>query len=533
MTRPKIHPEVLLFTFCFFFFARPSQAAARVEIRNGWFYVDGSPFYVKGVGYAPWRPHQHPGVSYAGVNHRWTQMDFERIKAAHFNTIRTWEALEPEELALAQASGLWVLQGIRLDPRQDFSDARNQASCLAQVRQTAEQSKAFDNVLGYLVMNDPWPQGVEASGQENTRQFFRRLKRAIQEIDPRPVSMESWMPLAFFDDPDFDFAAFDAFAFWPPSIQDSLGLAGTVRWLADHFAAGRPLLIGETGGYAVSRSSSGAAGGYGGLSEYDQSVADLESLRSALQGHAQGSVLVSWIDTWHYPQNPDVHDDDPWEWDGLLAIATDRPKDMDGVPRQIYRDVTRYNEVILVEPKADHFYGLRDAIAVQVYGAPNVARVRYSLNGEDWRPVENAGQGWWQTFFKLPALAKNRQHLAIQALDSDDRVLETKDVSFLAALSPEQVDIQPGGGAGLAFTIQVSRGNHRPIPGRKVTIGFFYPLSQRESESVLTTDAGGRIRTRCALAPRVPEDDYLYVSAGTSSPENVRAGDLRIFRLGR
>ena len=92
----------------------------RVEIRDGRFFVDGSPFYVRGVGYAPWRPHQHPGVSYTGTNHRWTKMDFERMKAAHFNTVRTWDALEPEDLALAKENGLMVLQGIWLDPKAGF-----------------------------------------------------------------------------------------------------------------------------------------------------------------------------------------------------------------------------------------------------------------------------------------------------------------------------------------------------------------------------------------------------------------------------
>jgi len=54
------------------------------------------------------RPHQRPGVSYVDTNRRWTAMDFERIKAAHFNTVRTWDALAPEELALAQKNGLLV-----------------------------------------------------------------------------------------------------------------------------------------------------------------------------------------------------------------------------------------------------------------------------------------------------------------------------------------------------------------------------------------------------------------------------------------
>src|SRR5258708_6824712 len=227
--------------------------ASRVEIREGRFYVDNEPFYVRGVGYAPWRPHQHPGLSYTDTNRPWTTLDFERIKAAHFNTIRTWDALEPEELALAKENGLMVLQGIWLDPKEDFSDPHNQQSAVAQVQAVAEKSKGFDNVLGYLVMTEPNSEAVLDTGAPETLQFFRVLKRSIQAIDPRPVSMDSWPPLAFMDHHDFDFVTFNLFAFWPKSITNAIGLAGMTRWFADHAAGDKPLIVGETGGYAVSK----------------------------------------------------------------------------------------------------------------------------------------------------------------------------------------------------------------------------------------------------------------------------------------
>jgi len=227
------------------------------------------------------------------TNRRWTELDFRRIKAAHFNTIRTWDALAPEELALAKKYGLMVIQGIWLDPRQNFADPHNQDSCVSQVETIAQQSKDYDNVLGYLVMTEPTPEAVEAAGEEETLRFFRRLKRTIQAIDPRPVSMDSWLPLAFLDHSLWDFVTFNTFAFVPRSINFSLGYPGYNRWLADHFAGERPFLVGETGGYAVSQASFSAYGGFGGLTEYDQSLKDLESLRGTIEGHAAGAVLVS------------------------------------------------------------------------------------------------------------------------------------------------------------------------------------------------------------------------------------------------
>jgi len=506
--------------------------AARVEIREGHFYVDGSPFYIRGIGYAPWRPHQHPGVSYTGTNHRWTKMDFERMKAAHFNTIRTWDALEPDDLALAKENGLMVLQGIWLDPKQDFSDPHNQQAALAQVQSVAEQSKDYDNVLGYIVMTEPSPQAVLETGTEPTLQYFRKLKRTIQTVDPRPVSMDSWIPLAFLDHHDFDFVTFNLYAFWPNSISSAMGLAGMTRWLTDHLAGDKPLLIGETGGYSVSEASQTASGGFGGLSDYNQSLKDLESLRATLEGHAAGSVLVSWIDTWHYPTDPDTHDNEPWEWDGVLGIPTDSSDDMDGIPRQIYRDVTVYNQLIPVEPKDNHIYPIQQPLPIQVNAADDVVYVRYNLNDGDWTYLDGSGKGWFQGSFKLPKLARKRLTLSFQALDKDETVLAKKSVSFLAGVQSEKVTLELKNSSRLEFTATVLGGDHLPIEGRKVSYGCFYPISFKEGKGTLTTNAAGQIIFSCPVVNGAPAR-YLFVAAGTDSPEYRRTSDLRIFKLGQ
>ncbi len=522
-----------LFVFCLLTSSFPVWAS-RSEIRNGRFYVDNEPFYVRGVGYAPWRPHQHPGVSYTDANRHWTALDFQRMKAAHVNTLRSWDALAPQELALAKQYGLMVLQGIWLDPRQDFSDHRNQESCVTRVKSVAEQSKDFDNVLGYLVMTEPNPRVVMEAGVDETNQFFRRLKRTIQTVDPRPVSMDSWIPLAFMNYQDFDFVTFNTFAFWPKSVNYALGFAGYNRWLADHFAADRPLLIGETGGYAVSRATETEAGGSGGWTEYNQSIKDLESLRGTVQGHASGACLVSWIDTWHYPSDPDVHDNEPWEWDGILGIPTDSKNDSEGVTRQVYRDLTKFNELMLLEPKAEHIYS--DSFPIHVSAAENVASVSYSLNEGDWKLLTGSGHGWFQGFCKLARLARKRQKLTVQAMDASEQVLDKKEISFLTQVQPEQVFIESVPESkketALRFRIRATDDAHRPLVQRKIYFGFFYPITLRETQGTQMTDSAGEITITSSLKPQA-EDRFLYVSAGTDSPERVRTGDMRIFTLGK
>ncbi len=527
-----------LFSFFFFLFSMsaPALGAARVEIRNGRFYVDGEPFFVRGVGYAPWRPHQRPGVSYTGTNYRYTKMDFERIKKAGFNVVRGWDTLDPEDLALAKSYGLMVLQGIWLDPKQDFSDPHNQQSAIAQVRGMAERSKDFDNVLGYLVMTEPFPQAVLETGQQETEQYFRRLKRAIQEVDPRPVSMDSWPPLAFLDHNDFDFATFNLFGFWPKSLIHAMGLAGMTRWYTDHMAPGKPLIVGETGGYSVSEATNTTYGGSGGWSEYNQSMKNLESLRATVEGHAQGSVLVSWIDTWHYPKDPDQHDNEPWEWNGLLAIPTDSAKDMNGVPRQVYHDVTAYNHVIPVEPRTNHYYPVDQPVSIQVNTSDSVVYVRYSINHADWKYLDGSGHGWFQGFFKLPKLAKRRQTLALEALDKKETVISAKEVSFLAGVLEESISVQPRtaakGSKSQEFVARVLDGLRRPIADRKVYFGCFDPVAFGERLGQVTTNASGEASFACQPVSPTPTR-YIFAAAGTENPDRVRVSDLRVFKLGR
>ena len=510
-------------------------SAARSEIRNGQFYVDGEPFYVAGVGYYSLRPHQQPGVSYAETNKRWTEMDFKRIKAAHFNTIRTWDALEPSELALAQKYNLMVLQGIWLDPHQDFSDLHNQDSAVAQVQNIAQASKDYDNVLGYVVMTEPTVEAVLGAGEEETLRFFRRLKRTIQAVDPRPVSMDSWLPIGFLDHSLWDFVTFNTFAFAPASISYAMGFPGYNRWLVDRYAMDRPFIVGETGGYSVSPSSWSTLGGYGGLSEYDQSIKDLESLRGTIEGHASGAVLVSWIDSWHYPKVSETHADEPWSWDGILGIPTDSKKDMDGIPRQIYHDVTAYNLIIPLEPKANHLYPSGVQIPVKIYTSEPVEGVDISLNGGDWRPLRGTGHGNWLGFFEMPKTAKHRQRLTVRGTDAIGQELARKDISFVTAIPVEHVTIgllEQVKKTGLyQCRVQFNDDKMHPLAQRKIYYGFFLPSDWREAQGTGTTDDHGEVLITCPLTLNA-DNHYLYVAAGTDNPDHVRASDMRLFKIG-
>ena len=318
--------------------------ANRIKIKGDWFYLNGKRFFVNAVGYSGWRPHQWPGTD--KVNLKLVDLDFKRIKEAGFNTVRTWAALSEEELKLARKYNLFVIQGIWIDPNLNFSDPRATRIALNKVKNIVEYSKKYDNIIMYLVMTEPSQEAVLSAGIDKTLKFFKEIKQTIKAIDNKPVSMDSWIPLGFLDHSFWDVVTFNAFMFTPESINRTIGFKNYVHWIKENLAKDKPLFIGETGGFSVSEKRLNDLN-FGGNSEEEQARGDIESIQKAIAAGAAGVCTVSWIDTWHYPSNPNVHNNHPWEWNGILAIKDDT--DLKGTPRKVYYDLSEFNRFRLLQ----------------------------------------------------------------------------------------------------------------------------------------------------------------------------------------
>ncbi|MBF0489943.1 MAG: hypothetical protein HQL15_04920 [Candidatus Omnitrophica bacterium] len=309
-----------------------------VEIIGDKIFVQGQPFLIKAVGYAGWRPGQMPGVDKVDLS--LVKEDFRRIKEAGFNTIRTWDALSPEELDLSVKYGLWVIQGIWLDPSHDWQDKVFCAQAIRYVQRVAQWSKPYPNILMYMVMTEPTQSSILYRGSKNTEGFLLKLKTILQQVDHAPVSMDSWLPIAFMDHSFLDVITFNTFSFVPESINKAIGYGNYVVWLKRNVAQNKPFFIGETGGYSVSQTRKNDFG-FGGNTQEQQSSGDRRSVLEALKAGACGTSVVSWIDTWHYPDDPRVHGKDPWEWDGLLDVSLENKM---GSPRKVYQDIKHMNQ---------------------------------------------------------------------------------------------------------------------------------------------------------------------------------------------
>ena len=89
----------------------------KIELIGDSIYIDGKKFFIKGIGYSPYRPDKWPGSK---VPVEIVEADFRRIKAAGFNTLRVWGVMPEEQLTLAEKYGLKVIQAVSLRSDADF-----------------------------------------------------------------------------------------------------------------------------------------------------------------------------------------------------------------------------------------------------------------------------------------------------------------------------------------------------------------------------------------------------------------------------
>ncbi len=323
----------------------PAPPTRHLEIRDGWYFVDGRKVFVNALGYEIGaRPGQHP------YQHRVKDLallraDLAVIKAAGFNAIRTWSQLEEDELEVVRDSGLMVVFGIWVPPDEDFADPKVVARDEQLVRRVLSYSKRFDNIVTYLIMNEPMPEHMRRVGGRATAELWKRLRDVIHAEHPGvPVTISGNAAIVAF----LDMNLFDVYAYNDYDYDDGMsfthGYADGLRALVERNAQGKPLLVTEFG-YSVSR-----AGGdhYGGNTLRQQSDGVLRNYRGLLDAGAAGACPFYYADGWWKGGAPAVHDDTPEEWFGFWGYAD--LHDTVGHPRPVWYALTTYNEALVASP---------------------------------------------------------------------------------------------------------------------------------------------------------------------------------------
>lgn len=470
-----------------------SPPSRNIAVKDGWFWVDGAPFFVRSVGWDPVRPGELPWQRQLDTEE--LSADLERIRAAGFNTIRTWAPLGPEELALVSRHGLRVLQGVWVDPAGDFADPAFRRRTLAEVGRAVERSRWSPAILGYLVLNEPRAAAVARAGLEETRAFLRELAATVRALDPSaPVGYASWPGMEALDDPLLDFVAFNVYPHRPRVVMDELGLQGYVAMLRDTVAAGRPLIISE---YGISVSPHSPVPGRGGATEAEQAETLLELSSTYVGSGAVGLSVFQWSDGW-WKNNEQAGDEsshdpkDPEEWFGLVAY--EGLEDRIGTPRPALEALTRYQRAILVEPR--HGPVERGPIPVAIV-AEEPVKLEVSVNGGPRYGVElwSAGGHLWRGKLMLPGAGTREDVELILSDASGEEIGRERRLLRTAGPRGAEIAIEPGRlrvAPGEKFEIAVRASGAAARGG--VSVATFTEDRFNEDRVQLALDEDGRAR---------------------------------------
>lgn len=472
-----------------------------VVLKGGRFLVEGHPFVIKSVGWDPVRPGELPWRRSFVPSE--LEDDLERIRAAGFNTVRTWAALSPEELVLVGKHRLRVLQGIWVESGGDFASARFRRQTLAQVTRAVEASRWSPAILGYLVMNEPRARAVAHAGIGESRAFLREVVATVRALDPSaPIGYASWPGMEALDDSLLDFVAFNIYSHRPRVVMDEFGIRNYVRMLRETIAGGRPMLISEFG-VSVSPGRPLRTPGHGGATELEQ-AAQLCALESDfLAEGVAGTSVFQWSDGWW--KNDSVSADelahdpmDPEEWFGLVGFQS--LSDRRGTPRPALGALRDFQQVLLIEPRDGAVSG--QALPISLYGDSRV-HIRLQVDDAPAKDVVLRSEpgGWLTGWVAMPPRGAHALRFEIVEEGTgyrrfEHRVIQVGSDYAHLSLTASTPQVRPGQPYALAL-----RCSGPGSADASVLVSAFSEDRPGEDRVLVHTDAKGQARVQLQAPP--------------------------------
>jgi len=447
--------------------------------------------------------------------------DFERIRAAGFNTIRTWNPLTDDELAIAAEFGLWVIQGLWYDTRADFGDPAFQKKTLAEVEKMVVRSSKHPNVLFYLLGNEPHAHTVHKTGLTNVADFYRKLVAIAHRCDPkRPVSYSNCVITDFLVPDMWDLVAHNAYPYSPVTIEKALGYRGYLETIKERFAKDKPLIITEFG---LSVSPTGDGRGYGGNTLKQQRDGVVALWDDVLNAGCAGGCVFMWTDGWWKKEDPNVHNDHAEEWYGLLECDTA----FAGKPRPVYHALKAYNRAICTQPRDGSVWHGR--LPVEVW-APEGAAVRVRVGAEGWVPLTRHGS-WWRGELSVTNLPTGLHTVHTEMRDgaaewcspkqSTVRIARERDTGPRFRITFRDLPATCEGNLKMPVTIQVRDHQGEPAQSRRVSVARFRHTGWNEFHTTVTTDPEG---VAVAHIPVAAHPGIISIAASVEGDVPERSG---------
>jgi len=418
--------KVFFHLICLCLFFATSGWAQQLEVRDGFFFIDGEKFFVKGIGYevsarpgeVPWEKTFNPGQLH---------FDIQRILSAGYNTIRTWAPFTDQELNLLQDYDIKIIMGIWVDPQGDFSNPTfiNQAKSI--VSSVLDYSRNYNNIIAYLVMNEPLPETIFEAGYNETVQLWTELIDIIHTQHPeRPVSIANTCNGTYIDPGIFDFSAYNAYIYNPVTINYLLGYRDYIQYLNELNVPGYALVVTEFG---LSVSPTGPGNwGYGGNSLAEQQEGILHMYKSLVDGGATGSCVFNYSDGWWKAGDEFVHDDAAEEWFGLVNYTG--IDDTIGELRPAWETVKAFQSAIITQPQSAGIY--RDKVPVEVFKNDMIDRIDILVENNLINQIQPDGSYYLDTL-NFDTLEISDIVLVFNCYNSNNALVKSEDKSILVA----------------------------------------------------------------------------------------------------
>lgn len=505
-----------------------------IEAKGDWIYVNGERYFVKGIGYSGWRPNQLPWQE--RPDPVVMENDFRLIKEAGFNTLRTWSAMNNNELALARKYGLMVMQGIFVDPTRDFASPVYQNYVITTIKNQVKFYIKESNILMFLVANEPPVERVRTSGVQNTEKVLGLMVDAVHQIDSKKlVSFSNWVQLAFISTSMLPVICFNVYMSEPHIVSYAMSYKGYIEWLKTKHAKDKPLIITELG-LSVSAYGPGKFG-RGGNTEEEQRDGILMMYEDLINAGATGACVFEWNDEWwknyDYSGDQSKHESaDPEEWFGIIEIK-DETSDLKGRPRLSYQALKEYNQALISSPKNVEIYSGK--VPIEIYATENVKKLFYRIHkgevlpqSEDlaWDQIQKTSEHWWNTNWDSSSLKEGKVILEIKALDEADGILCTKQRAFWVNNTPgfvqpflkvsvttdKQKYICSDKMEKLFLTVVVKDNNDKPVKNTPVDYAFYESRFWQSIQGTKNTDDNGKIEVEYYIN----ESGFINIAAAAT-----------------
>lgn len=513
------------------------RGARRIQIVGDQFYVDGVRLLIKAsfycyhpVGKNPWDVHPTDRVLRAHLR---------ALKAAGFNTIR-WFQPNAHEIEICRQEGVYVFQQLWILEDGDYSDPEFRRGNLDRLRQVVRETRGHDNVLGYLVANEPHLHTATTDREiRDTLGHLVEIRDMIRQEDPGAyVSYDDWPSLFSLDHSMWDFIAFNVYTWSPITTTDhGMGYRPFLEHVKRRHAAHRPLVILE---YGVSVCPTDITGyGYGGWSEDGQAAESLSMLRDILASGAAGACYTHFADQiWTSGSNATQEAGDPEEWFGMLALDPASGPMMEGRWRPVYFAHQQFYRAVLMEPSA--FSTVRGTERVLVH-SDDALVAHFRIEEGNWVSMDNEAGPWWVGWLDTTKLRDGPHRIEIITEDGRGEAVSREAWVVIAntradpytrrvSLTPPWADIQPGDP--LTVTALVQRADGTPVAEAPIHWGVHEHRGWDIEPRSAVTGPDGRaelsVDTRRLLG-------LATVSAGvdvTNGPYARRFGDLATLRVG-